>query len=344
MKIKKSFFARDLISTEQRRAIPILTAPGAHLIGLAPGQVYNSGEQQFACLEALAARYPADALVTFMDLSVEAEAFGCEIVFSDNEIPTVSHPIASDSAAIESLVVPTVGAARIPETLTCARLSAAGINRPVFGGIIGPFSLAGRLADMTEMMIMAASEPELAHALLEKATVFLVAYAQAIKETGVAGIVIAEPAAGLLSPDMFAEFATPYLRQMILPLKDASFMTVLHNCGNCRNQVGHMLAASPDALHVGNAVDILDILPQVPANISVMGNLDPVGILKTATAETVYAQTATLLERTSTFPNYILSTGCDVPADVPAANLDAFFNACRDYNKTFQTKSEYRSY
>lgn len=338
METQESLFALDLISTEQRRAIPILTAPGAHLIGLAPGKVYSSGEKQFKCLEALAARYPADAFATVMDLSVEAEAFGCKIVFSDNEIPTVSHPVASDSAAIENLVVPTVGAGRVQETLKCARLSAAGIDRPVFGSIIGPFSLAGRLADMTEMMVMAASEPELAHTLLEKATLFLVAYAQAIKETGVAGIIIAEPAAGLLSPDMFAEFVTPYLRRMILPLKGASFMTVLHNCGNCRNQIAHMLAASPDALHVGNAVNILDILPQVPANIPVMGNLDPVGILKTASVQTVYAQTATLLERTSTFPNYILSTGCDVPADVPAANLDAFFNACRDYNNTFRSK------
>lgn len=47
--------------------------------------------------------------------------------------------------------------------------------------MIGPFSLAGRLADMTEIMILAAAEPETAELLLEKCTAFLTGYARAIR-------------------------------------------------------------------------------------------------------------------------------------------------------------------
>lgn len=312
-----------------------MTSPGIDLIEAQLGDVFKSGSLQYDCIKALSNRFPSDVMVTFMDLSVEAEAFGCEMAFSDHEIPTVARPVVSSLTEIETLAIPTIGEKRTLQTLTCARRCAQNIGKPVFGGMIGPYSLAGRLADMTEMMLFAASEPETAHQLLAKATGFLSDYLQALKETGIAGVVIAEPAAGLLSPEMCQEFSADYLKQLIARVKDDSFMVVLHNCGRTEKQVEAMLSAAPDALHVGNAVDILEIIPQVPSDIPVMGNLDPVGIFKDANAATVYATTTSLLARTANFPNFVLSTGCDVPSGVPLENIDAFFNACTDYNNRF---------
>lgn len=336
MSFSKFTFLSGILENQQRRAIPILTAPGAGLIGVQVGDVFKSGKLQFECIQALSNRFPSDVMVTFMDLSVEAEAFGCEMAFSDHEIPTVSRPVVSNLNEIETLTIPAVGDKRTSETIFCAQACARNISKPVFGGMIGPYSLAGRLADMTEMMILAASEPETAHLLLSKVTHFLSGYLQALKATGIAGVVIAEPAAGLLSPDMCQEFSADYLKKIIEPVKDESFMVVLHNCGRTEKQVEAMLSAKPDALHVGNAVDILDMLPQVPFDTPLMGNLDPVSILKEANAATVYAATTSLLNRTSNFPNFVLSTGCDVPSGVPIKNIDAFFTACNDYNNRFQ--------
>lgn len=90
-----------------------------------------------------------------MDLSVEAEAFGSEIRWSEYENPTVSGSIASTLDEIEKLKIPEAGSGRTGEVLRCVELCAAGCDRPVLGGMIGPFSLAGRLADMTEIMILA---------------------------------------------------------------------------------------------------------------------------------------------------------------------------------------------
>lgn len=335
MNFSKSAFISEILASRQRRAIPIMTSLGIELIGAHLGDVFKSGKLQYNCIKALSKRFPSDVMVTFMDLSVEAEAFGCEMEFSDHEIPTVSRPAVSILDEIEKLAVPTVGEKRTSQTLECARRCAQEIGKPVFGSMIGPYSLAGRLADMTEMMLFAASEPETAHLLLSKATRFLSDYLQALKETGIAGVVIAEPAAGLLSPEMCQEFSSNYLTKMIARVKDDSFMVVLHNCGHTEKQVEAMLSASPDALHVGNAVNILEILRQVPSDIPVMGNLDPVGILKSMDSATVYEATAFLLNRTADFPNYVLSTGCDVPSGVPMENIDAFFKALNDYNNAF---------
>lgn len=336
MKFDKQSFLQAVLTSRRRKAIPIMTSPGMELLNAMPREVFQNGELQFRCIRSLAEALPMDAQLTFMDLSVEAEAFGSEIVFSDYENPTVAAPLADTTEKIAALAIPEVGSKRTTETLRCARLCAEHLARPTFGGLIGPYSLAGRLADMTEMMILAAAEPETAHLLLRKCTDFLKEYIRAIKATGVAGVMIAEPAAGLLSPEMCQEFAMDYLREIVAEVRDDSFLVILHNCGNTGKQVAAMLSTGADALHVGNAVDICDILPQVPENIPVMGNLDPVGVLKDMTPEQVADATAALLRRTAAFPNFVLSSGCDLPPGVPVRNMHAFLNALKEYNQSLE--------
>ncbi len=334
MKRDMKKFVDDILTSPRRRAIPIMTSPGFELAKVKPHEVFRSGELEFRCIECLAKEVNADALVTFMDLSLEAEAFGSEIRWSEFENPTVAGSIASTLEEIEKLKVPAVGAGRTGEVLRCAELCAPAFDRPVLGGMIGPFSLAGRLADMTEIMILAAAEPETAKLLLEKTAAFLTAYAKAIKATGVNGLVIAEPAAGLLSPAMCAEFAADYLKGIIAAVQDENFLVVLHNCGNASvRQVPELLSSGAGALHVGNAVDITEVLARVPGDFPVMGNLDPVGVLKNGDPATVYAKGAELLERTAKWRNYVYSTGCDVPPGVPMENVRAFFRAVEDYNR-----------
>lgn len=330
----KRFF-REILASPQRRAIPIMTTPGIELTGAKPAEVFRSGELQFRCIEALAGAVHADALVTFMDLSVEAEAFGAPVRYSEYENPTVSESIASTAETIGSLAVPVVGAKRTAETLRCAELCAAKLDRPVFGGMIGPFSLAGRLADMTEIMILAAVEEAAAAALLEKATAFLVEYAKAIRATGVNGILIAEPAAGLLSPDMCQRVAADYLKRIVDAVQGDDFPVVIHNCGNAAGrQIKELLSTGCAALHLGNAVSLPELLPQMPPEVPLMGNIDPVGVLKDGSPEEVYAKTSELLRATAPWPNFVLSSGCDVPPGVKMENIRAFFRALEDYNQS----------
>lgn len=309
-----------------------MSTPGLVLTGMTAREVYQDGNKQFQCIKALSEKFAVDALVTFMDLSVEAETFGSSTVFLESEPPTITAPLVDTPEAIEALAVPEVGMKRSGECLKCARLCAACLDKPVFGGMIGPYTLAGRLADMTEMMMMAAAEPEMAHALIRKTTDFLKRYVVAIKETGVSGVIIAEPAAGLISPDMCDEFSSAYLKEIVEAVKDDSFMVVLHNCGRVEKQIPSILTTGVDAIHVGNAVNILDILPQVPVDTVVMGNLDPVGLLKFQEPAQVKEATRNLLASTAGYPNYVLSSGCDMPYGVPLENIEAMMDALRQYN------------
>ena len=334
MKYNMNQWVAGLISGPGRSALPIVTSPGIPLIGAAPPDVFRSGVLQAEAVIALAAKTPQSAAaLTMMDLSVEAEAFGTPIKFGAEENPTVLEGVVNEPAEIEKLPIPKIGFARTVETLRAAKLCAETItDRPTLGGLIGPFSLAGRLTEMSKFMLWAAMDPTATHALLEKGTTFLIDYAKAFKAAGCNGIIMAEPAAGLISPKMSKEFSANYIKRVVDAVQDESFIFVLHNCGKTEKMVDVLLSTGASALHVGNAVDIRNILAQTPKHVPVMGNLDPAGIFRLGTTEIVYEAATALLERTAEFPNFVLSSGCDIPPGTPLENVLAFFRALDDWN------------
>lgn len=322
-----------ILSSNKRHAMPILTYPGLQITEKKVIDLVTNGEAQAECVIALASRYSSLAGVMVMDLSVEAEAFGSPIKFSDDEIPTVSDRLLQALESIQSLSVPNVGTARTGEYVKAAATAVRRVkNKPVFGGMIGPYSLAGRLFDMTEMMMLILTDPDAAQELLKKCTAFLSDYARAYKQAGADGIVIAEPAAGLLSADTCMDFSSVYVKQIVDAVQDDTFIVILHNCGNTVPLVPSMLTTECKGFHFGNAVDMMDILPQIPETVLAFGNLDPVGIFKMSDAATVKSKTIELLERTKQYRNFVISSGCDVPTGTSLENVAAFYQAIDEFN------------
>lgn len=325
----------DILRGPDRVAMPIMTHPGIELTGKRVVDAVTDGQTHFEAIKAVVQTYGMAACTVIMDLTVEAEAFGAPVDFPDDEVPHVTGRLVSGADDVSRLQVPSLTAGRLPEFLKANRLAAACFtDRPVFAGCIGPYSLAGRLYDMSEIMVAIYIEPDVIQALLEKCTQFLLAYCQALKATGVTGVIMAEPAAGLLSDDDCRTFSTEYVRRIVDAVQDESFSVVLHNCGNQGQCTQAMIDTGAAALHFGNAIDIRSALETCPADVPVMGNLDPVGILKQATPEDVYRRTAELLEATRGYANFVLSTGCDVPPQVPAENIRSFYRALEAYNRT----------
>lgn len=98
--------------------------------------------------------------------------------------------------------------------------------------MIGPYSLAGRLLDVSEAMVLCYEEPDMVHAVMEKTTAFLIDYCKAYKAAGANGVVMAEPLTGMLSPNLAEEFSHPYVERIVDAVQDDSFAVIYHNCGN----------------------------------------------------------------------------------------------------------------
>lgn len=323
----------SLMNQQKRVAIPIMTHPGIEFCNYRVIDAVTNGKIHFQAVKKLYEMYPSAAATVIMDLTVEAEAFGAEITFPENEVPSVIGNLVTDMEDVKKLNIPDMTQGRLPEYLLVNRLSAEAItDKPVFAGCIGPYSLAGRLMGMTEIMTAIYTDQDMVLLLLEKCNEFLLDYCKQIKKTGVGGVVIAEPAAGLISAEDCMAYSSVFIKKIVEEVQDDTFMIVLHNCGNAGHCTGAMVETGAAALHFGNRINMLEALEECPENILVMGNIDPVGCIKMSTPEGVYLATTQLLDKTSGYRNFVLSTGCDVPPHVSPQNINAFYRALQDYN------------
>lgn len=324
---------RSVMDAPVRKALPVLSFPSIQLTGITVRDLIASSEAQAEGMAAIARRCDAAASVSMMDLSVEAECFGSTILVSDDEVPTVTGAVVSSMEDVERLPTPQVGDGRTGIYVEAiAKAKKRITDRPVFAGVIGPYSLAGRLMDVSQIMLNSIVEPEMVHATLRKANDFLKDYIRAYKNVGADGVVIAEPAAGLLPPDMSLEFSANYIKEIVDELQDENFIIIYHNCGNAVGfMVPEILTTGCAAYHFGNAVDMAEMLEKMPPDVLTMGNVDPVSVLRNGTPEVVRAETLRILEKCCGHKNFLISSGCDIPPAAPWENLDAFFAAVAEF-------------
>ena len=322
-----------LLEAPHKKPIPVLSFPAVQLMGITVKDLISSSDHQAKAMALIAQHTDASASVSLMDLSVEAEAFGATTRGSDDEVPTVTGMLVHDEDEAAALAVPQVGAARTGLYVEAIRKACDLItDRPVLAGMIGPYSLAARLRDVSEIMMDSYDDPDMVHVLLQKSTEFLISYAKAYKEAGANGIVIAEPVAGLLSPDLAAEFSAPYVKKIVDAVQDDSFLVIYHNCGGAVvAQLPSILSIGAAAYHFGNAIDMLDVLQKVPDDTICMGNIDPAGEFRGGTPDSMREATLSLLKKCSGYKNFVLSSGCDIPPLSKWENIDAFFAAAQEY-------------
>lgn len=324
----------QLRAAPRKKAIPILSFPSASLMGITVRELIESAELQAKGMKAIADKVDSGAAVSMMDLSVEAEAFGAPIHISDDEVPTVTGAIISSQEEAEALAIPPVGAGRTGRYIEAIRQACGLItDRPVFAGVIGPFSLAGRLMDVTEILVNCYADPDFVHAAMKKTVPFLIEYIKAYRDAGAMGVVMAEPLTGMLSPELAEEFSEPYVRQIVEAVQDDDFLVIYHNCGdNAARMIDSILRTGSAAYHFGNAISMKDLLPHVPAGTIVMGNVDPAGQFRNGTPQSIREETLRIMEECCPGnPGFVISSGCDIPPASSWENIQAFFEAVDEY-------------
>lgn len=346
MKRNMRQWVADIIRQKEVAAVPVMTHPGIELNGNTVREAVSNGRVHADAVMTLTKRFQSVAACTIMDLTVEAEAFGAEVAFSNDAVPAVLGHLLTDIESINLLQVPSLSAGRIPQYLKANLLAAKGLDAnsyrpsltspystPLFSGCIGPFSLAGRLYDMSEIMVLIYENPDAAHTLLAKCTQFIEKYCQALKLTGANGVVMAEPAAGLLSNDDCQNFSSAYVKYIVDKVQDDNFIVILHNCGNTGQCTQAMVSTGAAAYHFGNKCKMEEVIKDVPPTALAMGNLDPVSLFKDSTPEEMHLAVSNLLNKMRDYPNFVLSSGCDTPPHTPIENVNAFFEALDNWNK-----------
>ncbi len=318
----------DRVIFGAKKPFPLLSYPAVQYLHVTVKELVCDSTLQAVGMKMIADHYDMLASTAYMDLSVEAEAFGAFTVYGADEVPTVIGKLISTEEEADALAIPEVGAGRTGTNVDAIRKAKILINdRPIFAGCIGPFSLTGRLLNVNDVMVDCYEDPDMVHKVLEKATTFITKYLLELKKAGADGAIMAEPLAGILSPDLMSEFSSTYVRRIVDTVQDSHFVIIYHNCGNVINrQVEQLKETGCRIFHFGEPADMPMMLEKLPKDSLILGNISPSGVFNNNTQEGMNLATRRLLESCGHYNNFIISSGCDVPPTTDLDMIATFFD------------------
>jgi uroporphyrinogen-III decarboxylase len=135
----------------------------------------------------------------------------------------------------------------------------------------------------------------------------------------------------LLGPELYARLALPFEREVIAALKPARKPVSLHICGHATPMLRAMASSGADVLELDHFVDLADACRFAGPEITIWGNLDPVGVLARGTPAEVEAAARKALAAVNATGHrrFVLSSGCTLAVETPPANLDALNRVAR---------------
>ncbi|RJP24246.1 MAG: hypothetical protein C4520_04390 [Candidatus Abyssobacteria bacterium SURF_5] len=267
------------------------------------------------------------AFCSMPDTSAFAESYGCTVKMpEDGSALITKHVIDNleDLKRIEKSGPVQLGRMGSTFHLITEMVSRFTLIRGALDG--GPFSLAAILGGVESVSRKIIREPAFVERLVQFCTNVSIMFAQSMVSAGVDAIILGDPTAGLLSPKQYEKFAGPYVKQVV---DSVEVPVILHVCGKTSHIIEQMCATGVQGISLDTPVDFPAIVSRVPKDVAIIGNLDPVGTVLNGTPEQAAAATKQLLDSMRDVPNYMFSTGCELPLETPLENIQAMIAAVK---------------
>jgi len=274
------------------------------------------------------------AVVPF-DMGVEAEALGSKVNYyahaTDILYPTISqHP--AEKVEDLNLQIPSdlASAGRIPLVTEAIRILKEEIGKQVAIGswVLGPYTLAGQLLDLSQLAKAAFKKKDLVGKLLDQLAGVLIQIIKIYRKAGADYITVREMGAGpdILSPRMFESLIRPPLRRIFDEIESPK---VLHICGDTNAIIDQMVLCGADALSVEKKNNVTETRKKLGPDVLIFGELDAYGVLSQGKPDDVDQAVKEAVERgvNAIWP------GCDIWPMVPKENMEALMVSARKYGK-----------
>jgi [methyl-Co(III) methanol-specific corrinoid protein]:coenzyme M methyltransferase len=261
-------------------------------------------------------------------LTVEAEVMGCRVDLGKmDRTPMVKAHSCDENTIPDDIPIGALYKGRIPAVVEGVRIAKQKYSKelPIVAGTTGPLTIAGHMVGTENLLLWIITNPEAVHKALKVATKMEKAYVEALAKAGADVIVMSDPSAGtdMLSPEMFDEYAKPYIKECFSNPGDAK--TVLHICGDTTVLLDHMVATGVSGLSIEEKVQPEKAADIVNGRAALVGNIGVVRPLLQGTPEDVRLDA--LRVKNSGFN--LVAPGCGLAARVPLVNLQAMVKAVK---------------
>ncbi len=276
-----------------------------------------------------------ECAVAPFDLCIEAEALGCEInVYAHSEdllYPTIKKKLIHNEAEME-ITTPAdlTRRGRVPLMLDVIRLMKQdiGSNAVVGSYVLGPFTLAGQVMELNDLLKLSFKKPDKIGRLLDTLSGVIIRVAQEYEKAGADYLTVREMGAtsDVLSPRVFKSLILPYLTKIFQKITVPS---VLHICGKTNDIVPFMAESGARAISVDQKNDVAETRKKIGSTALVFGNYDPYNVLVAGTPDLVRTTITKCLDDgvSAVWP------GCDIWPTVPPDNFRAMMETVNTYRR-----------
>ncbi len=325
--IKKAFALEEV---DRIPWVPFVGCHGAYLIEKNAEEYLTSSESIIAGVKKAVELYNPDGIPVMFDLQVEAEALGCELVWSkDNPPAVVSHPLISEKK-LDDLTIPKLSDGRIEMVMEASRKIAE--NHPdiaIYGLITGPFTLALHLLG-TDIFMKMFEDEQYIHKLMDFTTSVGIMMVDLFIENGCDVISMVDPMTSQIDPDMFRQFVLPGAEKIFEHIRSKGALSSFFVCGYAQQNIKVMCECKPDNISIDENIPlhyVKDVC--LENNISFGGNLKLTVVLLMGTVEDCQINAMECMESAGS-RGFILAPGCDLPLDTPPENLQAITELVHD--------------
>ncbi len=296
--------------------------------GLSTPESLAHPERAAAAIVNAQAACPFDAIEIVWDWFAFVDLLGCTSRITEVGSPSVIEPALHSLDEVADLVlVDTSASSRVQSSLIAAEALLEELGDEVFcyASLPLPFTLAGHLRGMTDLMTDLIEHADEVHRLIEFSTEVIVRHLQLYADLGVHGFVLSDPTASgdLISPRHYAEYAAPSTRTVVEALQKVDLPSILHVCGKTAKILTLAADTGATAFSFDASVDTAVVKEAIGASVCLLGNVDPVGLLLDGSPETVREAARSCVSKGWAGGGFVLASGCDLSLHTPIENIRA---------------------
>lgn len=324
--------------TDRRPVFPLLMFLAADRAGLTYRQFATDGAALAAAQLKSYGQFDIDAITACSDAFRVSADLGGQMVYPETKPPYLAAPIITCDGDLAALARPDAtrpGSRMADRTRAVEKMvRAIGNECLVLGWVDMPFAEACSVCGVAEFLMMTMDRPDLAQRILEFLTDIVIDFSLVQLAAGAPMIGAGDAAASLIGPDLYRRFALSYEQRVAEAIHDAGGLMKLHICGNTSNLLDDMIHCGADLFNVDHMVDFASACRAYgAAGKAFKGNLDPVADFLRATSQHCHDRAADCI-RQAQGTRFMLSAGCELPADVPDEVLHAFCAAATEAGET----------
>jgi [methyl-Co(III) methanol-specific corrinoid protein]:coenzyme M methyltransferase len=309
-----------------------ITVDGLKKSGVSFVEAHKSPEAMARAAASSFELYGFESAVVPFDLGVEAEALGCRINFYEHSqgiiYPTVRSKILHTGDEV-SMPEDFLERGRIPLLARALEILKESVGDSVAIGsyVLGPFTLAGQLMDLNDLLKDSFKRQRDIGRLLNSLVPPLTALGNHLLEAGADFITVREmgASADIISPRMFRGLVMQPLKELISGIQGPR---ILHICGDTNPIVGMMQECGAEAISVEQKNDVAATRRALGDGAVILGNIDAFNLLVKASPEEVREAVRKAVEAgvKGVMP------GCDIWPEARAENMRALVEATVEYS------------